>query len=421
MAVYETNTMFSASMPQWQRTYYEAVLLDTIRIKSILDPFVIKKEDFRARDTGIMNYTEVFDLDPNFNALSESTIWLSGAHLDSRSVQLSLEIHGDTLKFSDYSEIVQYVNSGNLRGLVQGKIGQNLVDTVDILARNAFMTHPYPVYAGGVRNSRISITATDVFDPDFAELARVHLEEANIPGVVATDDGTENAIVCITTPRVIHDIRTAASSSWLEVNDYARTGAKFTAEVGTWGGVRFVRTNRMVLKNCGAIIAQTTLNGAVTAGDGAAQTVDTVYSVGQSTSTRYITVASATGFAVGQRVTISSVALNGGAGNPPLESDGTSETRRIVGINGLQISFEKPLSKSHSTGDLMTYGIDLHASAFLGGPAVVCGVGERATPIIPPKQDDMMMINRYGWRGFFKYQMFRPEFLELHFTAGTTN
>ena len=34
------------------------------------------------------------DTEPNWNALAESTVWLGGAHLDSRSVTLDLEIHG---------------------------------------------------------------------------------------------------------------------------------------------------------------------------------------------------------------------------------------------------------------------------------------------------------------------------------------
>jgi len=56
------------------------------------------------------------------------------------------------------------------------------------------------------------------------------------------EDDAGITVVCITTPRVIHDIRTAAGSNWLEVQDYHRTGRPFTNEVGMWGAVRFVRT-----------------------------------------------------------------------------------------------------------------------------------------------------------------------------------
>jgi N4-gp56 family major capsid protein len=416
---YETGAIFSGTLPAAQRTYYEAVLRDVLRTKSLMVPFCAVKEDFRARDTGQIVYSEVFDTEPNWNALSEQDIWLRGAYLDTRSQTINLEIHGDTLKFSDYAEITQYLNRGDLRGLVKDKIGQNQVDTLDILARNAFLAHPNKQFGGGLRANRGAILATDLFDPDLAELARTHLEEAEVPGVVAVEDSDVQTIVCVTTPRVVHDIRTAAGSNWLEVNQYAGGQRKFTGEAGTWNGVRFVRTNRLMLRNHGAVGDQTTLTAATNPGQGAAATVDQIYSVGQAGSTRTIPVADVTGLAVGDYVTIHSTV--NGAGNPPLETDGTQETRRIVSIGALTLSFDKPLLKAHASGDYVTKGITIHTSIFMGGPAVVYAVGERPTPVIPPKYDDMMMINRLGWRGFLKFQMFRPEFIEVHETSGSSN
>jgi len=419
---YVSGTMFSSSMPAWQRTFYERQLLQTLRTKSILVPFTAMKEDFRARDTGLINYTEVFDTDPDTNPLSEQDIWLRGAHLDSRSVNIELEIHGDTLKFSDYSEIVQYVNKGDTAGLVRNKIGQNMKDYLDILARNAFLSHPYPVYAGNSRADRAAIQATDVFDPDFAELARTHLEEAEVPGVATVSADDIPTIACVTTPRVIHDIRVAAGSKWLEVNQYVGTNRKFTGEVGMWGGVRFVKTQRLVLRNAGAVIKQTALAAATVVGQGSAATVDTVYNVGQGNSTRYVGVVDVTDFAVGDIVSISSAGLTT-SGAAPLESDGTIEHRRIVAIDtpNNRLTFDRPLMKPHNEDDWVTKGITLHSSLFMGGPAVVYGVGERPTPVFPPPIDDLQMIHRYGWRGYLKMKMFRPEFLEVHLTAGSTD
>src|SRR5512133_2227019 len=191
MPQYESGADFSATVPQWQRTYYEGLLLDTIRTKSIMVPYCVTKEDFRAKQTGIINYTEVFDTEPNWNTITEKDPWLCGAQLDSRSPTIQLEVHGDTLKFSDYSEITTYINNGDIRGLVREKIGQNMTDTMDILARNAFLQHPYPVYAGGTRASRAAIVqnSSDYFVPDLAELARTHLEEHEVPGVTTVGDG----------------------------------------------------------------------------------------------------------------------------------------------------------------------------------------------------------------------------------------
>jgi hypothetical protein len=54
-----SGVIWSDTLPSWQRTWFEAVLLDTLRIKSILVPFCAVKEDPRARDTGIVTYSEV--------------------------------------------------------------------------------------------------------------------------------------------------------------------------------------------------------------------------------------------------------------------------------------------------------------------------------------------------------------------------
>jgi len=424
MADLTSGMIWSDTMPAWQRTYYEAALMDTLRTKSIMVPFTILKEDFAARNTGVINFTEVFDSDPNWNPLSESNIWMKGAHLDSRSINIQLEIHGDCLKFSDYSQIVTYIRNGDIRGLVREKIGINQVEMLDILARNAFLTHPNKVYAGGLKASRELIEQDDLFDPDFAELARTHLEEAEVPGVQATTDADIQTIACVTTPRVIHDIRTAAGSNWLAVEQYAGSAKKFSGECGTWGGVRFIRTNRLRMKNHGAVQKQTTLSNATVPGQGAAQTVDTVYTVGQPNSVRYVAVASSADFSVGDFVTIHDQTAGAGAGHPPVETDGTQETRRIVAIDSggtNRLTFDKPLLKDHTAGDFITKAIDIHTAIFMGGPAVVYGVGERPTPIIPPKYDDLQMINRYGWRGFLKFQMFNPALIEVYEVAGTTD
>lgn len=417
-----TGLHWSSTLPSWQRDYYSLLLLETLRTKSILVPFALMKEDFAAANSGVVIFTEVYDTEPNWNALSETDIWLRGAALDSRTVQIALEIHGDTLKFSDYNQIVQYVNAGNMRGLVKEKIGQNQVDYLDILARNAFLSHPNKnaLIAGTLTpgGARASITATDLFDPDIVETIRVHLEENEIPGVAGVQDGDGGQIVCATSPRVIKDIRNDPSSKWLEVQEYAGPVKKFTNEVGMWGGVRFIRSNRLRLKNAGLAVNQDDLDGATVVGQGAASTVDQVYSPGQSGSTRYITVTDDTGFAVGQYITISELA----SGTTVLDADGTQETRRIVSLPGTnKIVLDKPLLKPHADADYVTVAADIHSAIFMGGPGVVYAVGERPHPVMPPKYDDLMMVNRIGWRGFVKFQLFRPEYFEVVEVQGSTD
>jgi len=321
MTVYETGVIWTAALPAGQRSYYEQVLLDTLRTKSILVPYCMVKQDFAARDTGIIIFSEVFDTAPNWNALSETDIWLPGTYIDSRSVRIELAIHGDVIKLSDYHELTNFWANGDLRGLCRGKLGLNMTEYLDMLARYAFLSSAYKHYAND-RADRFALLQTDVFDPDLAELVRVHLEEREIPGVAVTGDGDGMTIVCTTTPRVCHDIRVAAGSKWLEVIEYEGSVKKFNSEVGSWGSVRFVKTNRLAMKNYGTVAHQQALSGDTVAGAGAsASVVDGVYTVGQAVQNQYVEVDASAGFAVGDVVTIHSHIVkgdDGSGGEPPV-------------------------------------------------------------------------------------------------------
>ena len=289
---------------------------------------------------------------------------------------------------------------------------------LDLLARNAFSAVPsgYKIFGSDATN-RAGIAADDYLALTQINSMRDALEDLEVPGVAATDDSQLKTLVMTTTPRVVSGIRNN-NTAWTAAQEYAGAGRIFNGEVGEWGGVRFVRTNRLRLYNAGAVTAQTTLDGATVAGQGAARTVDTVYTVGQSTATPYITVADLTGLEVGQNVTIHDADL----GAAVLETDGTTETRRIVGITvpTKRVALNKPLMKPHATGAYVTTGLDVHLSVLHGGPSVVYGVAEAPHPIAPPKFDDLMMVNRFGWRGFLKFQQFRPEYLQVCESAAPT-
>jgi hypothetical protein len=77
--------------------------------------------------------------------------------------------------------------------------------------------------------------------------------------------------------------------------------------------------------------------------------------------------------------------------------------------------------KAHANGDYVTRAVDVHASVLHGGPSVVYGIGEAPHPVFPPTYDDLMIIQRLGWRGFLKFQMFRPEFFQVAETGASTD
>lgn len=408
----DSGQELTSSMPSKLRTYYSQMLLDVIRTKSILVPFCRVKEDYRAVNAKNIIYTEALDAAPNWNPVPESTVWMRGAHLDQRTIQITLEIYGDVLKYNDFFAATQYLTN-DYRGLVRGKLGQLVVDELDILARNAHIAHPSPIYMGS-RSARGDILATDIVNDMLFKNIKVDLEEKDL---IAWDgDRINTDIVCITTPRVCEDLRSGSDSPWMEVQAYGGGTRIFTGETGKWEGIRFVKSNRLRLPNYGSVIAQTTLTAAAVAGQGAQET-DGIYTYGQSNSVRYIEVAANANFAVGDEITIHKADQ---AGDPPNESDGTQEVRRVAGKIGTdQLVLDFPLGKPHDSGDYITKGVTLHASVFLVGPSVVWGIAE-APHIFPlPKIDDLQLINRFGWRTFSKFQQFTPERSRVVFSAGS--
>jgi len=79
------------TLPAWQRAYYESQLLDTIRMKSIMVPYCQVKENFAALNTKQITFSEIYDMEPNWNPMSETTLWKKGQYLDSRQMTINLE------------------------------------------------------------------------------------------------------------------------------------------------------------------------------------------------------------------------------------------------------------------------------------------------------------------------------------------
>lgn len=411
---------------------YVPALLDTYRTNSIYRQFVDYLIDLGAAKTKKMVFTEMYDVEPVTDAITLRTLWLASAYLDSRSLSIDLEYHAGKLAVHKYDVLVNQwqASGGDLMGVCRGQLGLMITEHLDVLARNAFLGWPYANYVGTASDFG-SVQAADKFDdPEDAEKIWIHMEEREVPmaqGIEGTahPDGT---LLCITTPRVISDMRRAAGTLWRAVGTY-NPSMLVRGEEGMLNSVRFVKTNRNVLWNCGAVEAQTYLSAAAAKGEGAAATVDSVYTPGQPANTRYVTVDSAAGFAVNDRVTIGAKRTSAyGVTNGADPKDGYFCTRRIVAIDGSHLAFDKPLLKDFST-DLgsgkygwVTKGRHVHMSVFLGGPrSIVCGVGQPPSVYTPAPIDDTMSMYRFTWDGLLKYQCFRPEVAEVLYSAGSTD
>lgn len=332
-------------------------------------------------------------------------------------------------------------NGGDLRQIARGALGVSMTDVIDELTRDAFLSGPYWLIAGhssatktasGYPNFSV-ITASDTFNPD--DIAKVHLimdMQFNVPQANVPTGLGGAGVIAITTPGTWYDMITDDSLKVRDKLEVLQRDMLLNYEVGSYMNARYLKTSRNVLWNCGTITAQTTLAANVAIGAGAAAIVDNHYTVGQQTlrthsdgggNTRYITVASATGFAVGDIITIHKTRTNAyGVNNGVDFKEATLTNRRIVSIDGANIALDKPILRcEYDIGDYVTKALHVHATVVVGGPrAVVWGVTESPHLMTPPTIDDGMGQFRATWDMYAKPQQFRPEFAYVIYSAGSS-
>jgi N4-gp56 family major capsid protein len=406
----ETGVFTSNMLPLSYRTYYEAVLLDVLRAQTIYTGYAKPIVDFNARDTKTITFSEVYDLHPAIGALSEGVPFVEGAYLDGKQTSITVSEHGNVVKTNKFHTSTQFWNSGNFESLVREKLGRNLVETAEILARNEILTTKYLRYSsagsGATPTGRDEVAADDVFLPDFGDQSKTYLESRNALGL---NDGS-NSVVAIVHPMQARDIRVAAGSDWVDVMQYAQPGNMLRGEIGMVWGVRYVKNNFALLRNAGVTTHQTTLSDATVKGQGGPDSDD-------ASLLNYVTVADETGFTVGDVLTVHKASL----GTAVLESDETAEHREVIELDAVnhRIYFDRPLFLAHASGAYVTLAQDLFAATVIGGPGLVMGMAAMPSVIVPPVIDDFGRINRVSWYGIFDYSLLRDAHIECWISAAS--
>lgn len=422
------------------RPWYEPTLLDLYRQRSLFRNFIPNKVDLRAAETDTINFTLMYDLDPTVDAIGLRDLWLPALHTDSAKLSITMTHYAGKVALHKFDEYITYWKKAGMSGLiniVRGLLGPQMIDTLDLLARNAFLNGPFSMYAGGVSDfSALTSTTDHIFKIGMVEELWLGLSYRHAP-LAHSPSGPAGDIVILTTPGCIYDIRAASGSDWVARQQYTVNTLALPYEVGRVYGARFLQDPRLTLWNCGTQSKQVTIAASTSAGKGAYTTVDEVYTPGQSGAQSYVQCSafSAGEFAVGDIVTIHTIRTSGeGVTNAPdtySDNAGVEKTvvRRIVNVDAdnNRLSFDMPLLQDYTT-DLdggvygyITKGKHIHASIALGGPnGVVSGVGQPPAVHNPPVVDDIEAMHRFSWDAYMKYQRFRPEVFECIFSRGHT-
>jgi len=408
-------------------------MLSSYRAHNVYAPFVKFLVNMSAAPTEKMIYNELLTDVPDVTAIGNRDLWIGAQKIDTRSVEITTERHGDKVSYHKHDEQVTFWKENGragLRPLLKGVLGRNFSDYMDLLARNAFGNAHFMMFSGGATAQDDTgfgyLTASNVFNAD--DFMKVWLKAAmNEVPMANNPTGPQGTIVGITTPGVIYDIQNTvvASSHWKSVQQYTNSPPISRYEVGQYKQARLLSTTRNILWNCGNVTAQTTVAADVTTGDGAPAASTQVYGAyypGNVTgATNYVTLTLATGFSAGDIVSFHRTRETGGraAWDDPRKFE-----REIYSVSGNNVVFTKPILRDLTASDTwyVTLGINVHMTVFPIGPnGVVAGVGQRPEFHTPGTIDDFESQYRFSWDARIKYQLMRPEELYVIFSAGTTD
>jgi N4-gp56 family major capsid protein len=420
------------------RAWYVPDLIDVFRRRSLFRNFVPVKVDLKAQLTDTMYFTLLYDLLPTVDNIGLRDLWLPSLHTDSAKITITMLHYAGKVALHKFDELITYwrkAGAEGLRRIVRGLIGPQMTDTLDLLARNAFLDGPFSMYAGDASNDGfddMDSSTDDIFKINLLEQVHLGLSYRNAP-MAQSPEGPTGSVVVLTTPGVIYDIRAASGSDWISRQQYTSNIVTLPYEVGSVYGCRFLQHPALTLWNCGILTDTEHIIAAVSPGDGAAAAVDEVYTPGQSGATQYIQVGDSSSFAVNDIVTICRTRTNAyGVTNAPDFKKEATIFRRVISKDDTtdRITLDMPiLSDAYATEVTAGTGIygyimkgkHIHASICLGGPnGVVAGVAQPPEMHVPPIVDDIQAMHRFSWDAYLKYQRFRPEVYETVYSLGAT-
>lgn len=435
-----------------ERPWYDPILREVYVRKAIYSPFAAMKVDLAAQSARTITFSDLIPPVPNTSPIGARQLEASRLYMDSYQRTVTVERYGNGMSLFREDELFNFWKRSGDAGLVaiiNQALGQVVVDQMDLLARNAFLTAPYSTFGRGTASGFEGITASDKISTELLDgialgLAdRTHLMPQNALPNPYELDGSE--MICLTTRGVIYDLKREIDPngpSFVESSKYQGGTNLMTGEVGMYRGFRFVDSPLATLWNAGKIITQTAIKAAVEPGDGAPDPqitkVASTRSVGQRAAKHYIDVADASGFSVGDMVTVHKTRTTGanpfGAVNGVDFKDESAQVLQIVAIDTAatpdRIVFNKPYMYSEGlTVDLgsTTFGYvtkarSIHTALFLNPtqPGIICGVTQPPVIYTPPAVDDFLSVYRITYDMWLKFQLWNPEAYEVGFFAGST-
>lgn len=437
------------------RDWYVPFMMEPFMRRSLwyrLVPFAINMAQVRAKKA---IFTERIPPQPDTSELDFRGIDVPRQYFDSRQMEVDFKSYGGGVQYHKWdSMIYQFakaatanptlLNSGipntNLAGVLRGDLGTSMVQTLDILARNAFLRNAKNRSFASDATGFHDLQSTHTFNPEIARAVKL--------GAGYSPQGTDGIFPAVLSPAATYATKLLDNEDntymrWKEAIGDARL---LNYVIGQFEDVTWLENWRMVLYNVGEVLASASITDQIMPGDGApdpeSDKVDEHWATGAPDATHYIQLSgisdpssAETGFKVGDKVTLCrALADDDGA----MKTDGGivwdhphNIDADVVGVDygNNRISLRYPVLNenytSHISSGLYGYvvkGRPVHAGIFMKRGLTDPGVG--GVVMQPPEfyiiepQDRRRAVWNFTWDSYLGYSLMDPDAFEVHFYAG---
>ena len=456
----DNSTEYLASETPWpdlsarNREWYDPYLMVAYTKNSMWYNIVRFLVNMLPTHSKYINITQGLPALPDIEEQELRGITLPRIYYDSMSQQIEVTSYGAMIQAHKWDSYIwqwaekarkdpfTYTNEGipqtDLFSFIQNRLGPQMVETLDILARNAFLTNSkYRSFASDATGFH-DLAAGDTFNPEIAR--SVQLGASYSSNALAS-------FPAIVSPSATYAVKQLATSDdYVDWNKAVQNPDLLNYVVAEFENVTWMHNWRMVLWNVGEVLAQASITEAIEIGDGAPDPettrVDDVFAVGSPDATHYIQLSNITdpstaetGFKVGDTVTLHRSRPSANAAMATVDGVAWNHHANLdveiisVDYSLNRITLRTPVLNEKYTTTVGTgfYGWvtkarDVHAAIFMkkgiGNPGVVAGVMQPPQFHILQPADVRKAVYSFSWDAYLKYQMVDPDAYEVHFYAG---
>lgn len=235
------------------KTVYNTAALRAFRANFIYRRVAeVKWADGNPTRGNVVTFTLINALTPQITALPETTE-PSPVGMGDTPKSVTLLEEGNAVKTSKKVRLTSFLN---LDLEVAYEVGQNMEESLDIIARDVLSAGTNVLYsgAGAGHVSRVTQATTDIFKAADIRRARAYLAKLNTPFPMGA-----NAYISILHPDVSYDLQQeTGQQAWSAPHVYADDPtAIYTGELGMFGGVRIVENANAKIIDDGGVGAAT--------------------------------------------------------------------------------------------------------------------------------------------------------------------